>query len=250
MLKKRVLPVIVILLLALQITNSQLLGLFTSVSGIGGGPIVGWHFNKIDVLNTELKNAGFPQLSKNGFFTLGAGGFIDLAMFKNSSLRIGGMGIGFNSNISSVVNDSLTKAVNYGFGMGGLSVEYVKSFHSLDLIAGAEFTTGTLKIDLYQYGKDYGNYNPIFGEFANNSSSQNITRNFKLRFWAVQPQVSVAYTIKNIVYLKLTGGYLLSTGSSWKVDNDVTVTNFPSGIKPDGFTVNLSINAGFFFTDK
>lgn len=244
MIRKRFLPGIILILLAYHINYSQ----FFFTFAVSGGPVAGWHFNKVDQLNSELTKAGFPEVSKNGFFTLGGEGFIDVPI-KKGFLRIGGMGIGFNTNLSNAVNDSLTKAVNYSFGMGGVSVEYVKPLHNFDIIFGALFSTGTLKLDLYQYGKNYGNYNSIFGDFSSNSSSQNITRNFKVRLYSIQPQVGIALLVKKFLYFKLTAGYLFNMNGTWKVDNDISVTNFPTGIKADGFTINLGINAGIFFRD-
>lgn len=232
-----------IILLAWHISYGQL---FPNLA-IFGGPSAGWHVNNPNDLNNELSKAGFPKVA-NGFFTLGGAGYIDLPM-KVGFLRFGGMGTGFSANLNRVVNDSLTKALNYNFGMGGFSVEYVRPFGNFDIIGGALFSTGSLKLDLYQYGKDNGNYNSILNEFTNNSLSQNITRNFKVRFFAVQPQISFGYLIKKFLYVKLTTGYLVTANGTWKVDNDVDVPQFPKGIKANGFNVNLSLNAGIFFRD-
>ncbi|MFI5144372.1 MAG: hypothetical protein ACHQJ4_02135, partial [Ignavibacteria bacterium] len=239
---RRFLTLIIIFVLAFRLSYSQL---FPNLA-IFGGPSAGWHFNNVNDLNTELSKAGFPKVATNGFFSMGGGGYIDLPT-KKGFFRIGGMGTGFSTNLSQQVNDSLTKALNYAFGMGGLSVEYVHPIGNFDIIAGALFSTGTLKLDLYQYGKDNGNYSSVLGEFTNNSSSQNITRNFKVRFFSVQPQISFALLLKKFLYLKLTGGYLVTANGTWKVDNNIDVPNFPSGIKANGFTINLSVNAGIFF---
>src|SRR5437773_5107198 len=93
---------------------------------LSGGPTAGMYFNNTNDLNAELKKAGFPELP-GGFFTLGGNGFVDIPLKKETNfLRIGGMGIGFSSNKDVKANDSLTKAVTYNFGMGGVSLEYVK----------------------------------------------------------------------------------------------------------------------------
>jgi len=218
---------------------------------LSGGPTVGWYFNNTNDLNTELKNSGFPQLSTNGFFTLGGNGFIDIEWGKRGFLRFGGMGVGFSSHQEAQANDTLTKAVTYNFGMGGLSIEYVKSLSStFDITFGALFATGTLKIDLFQYGKSYGNYNGIFGELSGNSSSSDITRNYHVRFYSVKPQIGIGILLKKAIYLRLQAGYNIAALGTWKVDNDVPVTNFPTGIKPNGFELNLGINFGLFFRDE
>lgn len=216
-----------------------------------GGPVTGWHFNNVDDLNKELKLAGFPELSTSGFLTLGGAGYLDLPLGKKGRefIRFGGLGIGFGSKKELKSNDTLTKAVDYNFGIGGLSVEYVRCFGIFDIYAGALFSTGTLKLDLYQYGSNYGNYRGIMGEFQNISSSGYITRNFSMRFYGVHPQIGVGVLIKKFIYLKLTGGYLFSTKGTWKVDNNVEVKDFPSGVKPGGLTINLGLNFGLFIRD-
>ncbi len=210
-----------------------------------GGTSIGFYFNDTKDLNAELVKAGFPELDKQ-FLTLGGGGYIDLEI-KGDFLRIGGLGLGFSSVKEKKVNDSLTKAVNYDFGMGGISIEYVKVIKTLDLTFGVQITMGTLKIDLYQYGRDAENYNGILGNYSLNGSSQNITKNFKMRFFGFQPQVGVGFLMNKFLYAKLNTGYNATLNGSWKVDNDIEVTNFPEGIKPGGFNVNLSINVGLFF---
>jgi hypothetical protein len=215
---------------------------------VSGGPTVGWNFMSATDLNAELLKAGFPEVSNNGFFTLGGGGFLDLPL-KSNFLRIGGMGVGFSTNKETKVNDSLTKAVSFNFGMGGISGEYIFTIGNLDITLGALFATGTLKLDLYQYGEDYGNYSSILGEFTNISASSNITRNFRVRFYSVQPQIGLGLLVEKVVYLRLNAGYMVSAQGSWKVDNDVEVKNFPSGVKSNGFNINLGINFGIFFRD-
>jgi len=218
---------------------------------LAGGPFGGWHFNSTKDLNLELRKGGFPQLSENGFFTLGGGGFIDLPLAKEGNfIRLGGMGTGFTSNKHLKVNDSLSKAVTYSLGMGGASFEFVRTFgRAFDISFGVLAATGTLKLDLYQYGRDYGNYGTILAEFAQDSSSNNLTRNFRVRFYSIQPQIGFGLILRKFVYLRLTAGYLFSINGTWKVDNDVEVKNFPEGVKSSGFNVNLGVNVGIFFRD-
>lgn len=217
---------------------------------IAGGPSSGWHFTNVDRLNKEPKEAGFPELSTSGFLTLGGGGFIELSLKdKNNYIRIGGFGTGFNTKKVMKANDTLTKAVNFDFGMGGVSVEYVRSFGNFDIFGGLTFSTGVLRLDLYQYRSNSSHYKEIWNEFINNYTSGNITRNFSTRFYAVQPQIGVGLLLKKFLYLKFNTGYLLATGGTWKVDNNVEVTNFPTDIRSNGFNLNFGINIGLFIRD-
>lgn len=226
-------------------SNAQLLPSFA----FAGGVTAGWHFNPVKNLNTELKNAGFPEFSESGFFTTGGGGFIDLPM-KSNFLRIGGFGNGFSSKITKQVNDTLKKDANYSLGQGGFSLEYIMPLGSvIDISFGSKFSTGTLKLELYKYGNDLGNYTNSFNEFQSNGSTGNIARTYKSRFYTVQPQVGIGIMLRKFMYLKIDCGYQIGSQNTWRVDNDVEVTNFPSGIEAKGLVLNVGLNFGLFIRD-
>ncbi|HMQ98585.1 MAG TPA: hypothetical protein PKE39_06135 [Ignavibacteria bacterium] len=214
-----------------------------------GGVTAGWHFNPVKNLNTELKNAGFPEFSESGFFTTGGGGFIDLPM-KSNFLRIGGFGNGFTSKLTKQVNDTLKKDANYSLGQGGFSFEYVMVLGKvIDISFGSQFSTGTLKLELYKYGNDLGNYSNSYNEFQSNGSTGNITRTYKSRFYTVQPQVGIGIMLRKFMYLKIDCGYQIGAQNTWRVDNDVEVKNFPSGIEAKGLVLNVGLNFGLFIRD-
>lgn len=224
-------------------------GQFLPSLALAGGVTAGWHFNPVKNLNAELKKAGFPEMNENGFLTLGGGGFIDIPV-KSHFLRFGGFGNGFTSKQSLQYNDSLKKDVNYSLGQGGISFEYVIPLGKVvDISIGSQFSTGTLKIELYQYGKDFGNYNNIFGELQSNGTSSNLSRVFKSRFYTVQPQVGIGILMRKFVYLKIDCGYQLGAQNTWRVDNDVETQNFPSGIEPKGLVINVGLNFGLFIKE-
>ena len=226
-------------------SHAQLLPSFA----FAGGVTAGWHFNPVKNLNTELKNAGFPEFSESGFFTTGGGGFIDLPM-KSNFLRIGGFGNGFSSRITKQVNDTLKKDANYSLGQGGFSLEYIMPLGSvIDISFGSKFSTGTLKLELYKYGNDLGNYTNSFNEFQSNGSTGNIARTYKSRFYTVQPQVGIGIMLRKFMYLKIDCGYQIGAQNTWRVDNDVEVTNFPSGIEAKGLVLNVGLNFGLFIRD-
>ncbi len=226
-------------------SNAQLLPSFA----FAGGVTAGWHFNPVKNLNSELKNAGFPEFSESGFFTTGGGGFIDLPM-KSNFLRIGGFGNGFTSKLTKQVNDTLTKDANYSLGQGGIGVEFIMPLSSIiDISFGSKFSTGTLKLELYKYGNDLGNYSNSFNEFQSNGSTNNIARTYKSRFYTVQPQVGIGIMLRKFMYLKIDCGYQIGAQNTWKVDNDVEVSNFPSGIEAKGLVLNVGLNFGLFIRD-
>ena len=70
-----------------------------------------------------------------------------------------------------------------------------------------------------------------------------------MRFYSVRPQIGIGVLVTRFAYLKLDAGYMLTAQGNWKVDDDVTVTNFPSAIKANGFMLYLGVNFGLFFRD-
>lgn len=214
-----------------------------------GGVRAGWHFNPVKELNTELRNSGFPEMPENGFFTFGGGGFIDLPV-KSNFFRIGGFGSGFTSRQTKAVNDTLTKDANYSMGLGGVSLEFVVPLGKIiDVSVGTQISTGTLQLELYQYGKDLGNYNTIFGELQSNGSSSNLSRTFRSRFYTLQPQIGIGILLKKFMYLKIDCGYQFGAQNTWRVDNDVKVSGFPKGIEAKGLVLSLGLNFGLFIRD-
>ncbi|HWA04965.1 MAG TPA: hypothetical protein VG961_00355, partial [Ignavibacteria bacterium] len=155
-----------------------------------------------------------------------------------------------SSKISKQINDTLKKDANYSLGQGGLSVEFVIPVSKVfDLSFGTQISTGTLKLELYQYGSDLGNYSNVFGELENNSSTTNISRTFKSRFYTVQPMVGIGLMLRKFMYLKIDCGYQLGAQNTWRVDNDVEVKDFPKGIEAKGLVLNLGLNFGLFIRD-
>ena len=51
------------------------------------------------------------------------------------------------------------------------------------------------------------------------------------------------------MYLKIDCGYQIGAQNTWRVDNDVEVTNFPSGIEAKGLVLNVGLNFGLFIRD-
>ncbi|MEO8512238.1 MAG: hypothetical protein ABI543_01630 [Ignavibacteria bacterium] len=241
----RILAFLLVFLGFLGTSYSQLLPSFA----FAGGVTAGWHFNPVKNLNIELKNAGFPEMPENGFLVLGGGGFIDFPKGGNF-FRIGGFGNGFTSKQSKQVNDTLKKDVNYSLGQGGVSFEYVIPLSKIfDISFGSQFSTGTLKLELYQYGIDINSYSNTFSEFSSNGSSTNLSKIYKSRFYTVQPQVGIGILLKKFMYLKLDCGYQIGAQNTWRVDNDVEVKDFPKGIDAKGFVINVGLNFGLFIRE-
>lgn len=211
---------------------------------IAGGPIFGWHIPSVSDLNTEMQKIGLPKFSSNGFFAVGGGGFIDVPVVKG--LRIGGLGLGFTQE-NSTEFPTIVKSAKLSYNMGGLSVEYVHKISSMfDYSLGGVIGLGSLKLSISQYSKNLQNWN--IGNISPDSLSTNSSNsyNYSKTLFTLQPQVGMGYQMFSFLYLKLNAGYVFTVSGDWKLNDNLTVSNVPSGIKGDGFQVNLGVNVGLF----
>lgn len=212
---------------------------------IAGGPTIGWHTNNTDDLNNALRQIGIPEMEK-GFLTFGGGGFVDLPFKGVDRIRVGGFGNGFSATKTATV-DGLKKTAEYSYGEGGIQIDYrVSPAKILDFTFGVQLATGTLEIELYQSEPGFGNWTNIINELTGTNSSQNISRNLSTRFYSVQPQAGIGLFLTSLIYAKLNVGYEFGFNNDWEVDDDITATNVPDGIKADGVNINLGLNFGLF----
>ncbi len=212
---------------------------------IAGGPTIGWHTNNTDDLNVALRQVGIPELEK-GFLTLGGGGFVDLPFKGVDKFRVGGFGNGFSTSKSATI-DGLKKTAEYSYGEGGIQIDYrISPSKAIDLTFGMQFASGSLEIELYQSEPTFGNWTNIVNELSGTGSSQNISRNLSTHFYSIQPQVGIGVFLTSLIYARLNAGYEFGFNGDWKVDDDVTVSGIPSGIKADGMNVTFGLNFGLF----
>lgn len=213
---------------------------------IAGGPTIGWFWNSTDDINSELNQLGIPGISKDGFLTLGGGGFVDIPVKSLRWLRLGGWGEGFTTQ-TQAVSQGITRTFYYHYGSGGMSFDYVKRFsNKFEMTLGAYIATGKLTIDIYQNENGFGNWNSIFGGFTGNDSTINFAHKLSVRFYSVRPQVGFGFFVLPYMYAKLNAGYQFGANNSWYADDDIPVSDAPSGIKADGFNVNFGLNFGLF----
>lgn len=216
----------------------------TGMFSISGGPIFGWQIPQIDDLNIELKKIGFPEISTSGQFVVGGGGYIDVPVVKG--LKIGGLGLGYSTDLTSELNNTVN-AVSLKYRMGGISVEYVRRVSKkFDYSLGSILGIGSLGFKISKYPKDYQNWN--LGNFGTDSVgySNVLNKDYSKTLYIFQPQLGFGYQATNFLYFKLNAGYVFSLSGDWKIDEILEVSSVPSGIKADGFTFSLGINVGLF----
>jgi hypothetical protein len=237
---KKVFLVVLVLFIS-NISFSQISGRFT----IAGGPMVGYYASSVTDLNAELVKAGFPEISKNGFFTIGGGGYIDVPMVPG--LRLGGYGFGYSESQTSEVTAALIKynnSVKYSYSGGGLTIEYAKFLgEKFDFTAGGAIGFGTLKIDLSKHSPA-GNWSGNSSFWDSTFSSRQLK--YSSATYTIEPRVGIGYQVNNFLNFKLNAGYAFAIQGTWKADDVLEVQNVPSGIKAQGLNIGLCMNVGLF----
>ena len=217
---------------------------FDAPFGGGGGFTPGFIFPNLDPLNNVLP-ADFPKLTNKTVFTTGGAGFFYIGLIK--FLRIGGGG--FSGSTSEMINsssDGFRREARYSIGGGGLTVEYTLSFiRSFGISIGAMIGGGGIKAEIY---KNKGNFswNDLTGEFEAAAQSDNLSRTISGSYWIFSPTINFDIPIYRFVSVRIGGGYQLSFGESWSIENDQPLNNVPSDFNGNGFFLQTGIFLGFF----
>ena len=233
------------ILFAIVISNisySQETKYFDAPFGGGGGFIPGWFFSNADELNNRLTTIGLDKLSSSGIFTTGGGGFIYIGFIPH--LRIGGMGFGGSASNDKLIGNERYESV-YNLSGGGLTVEYsLNIIGDVGISLGVLLGGGQLKIDLY---KNSGNFTweNLWDEFSSNNSA-NFHREIQNNFWIFSPMLNIDIPINRFIVFRLGGGYQLTFGENWTVDNDRSLVNVPEKLNAKGFFLQSGIFFGFF----
>ncbi len=212
---------------------------------IGGGGGVSGFFIKPDLtpISNFLDGVGVGNFVDNGVFGFGGGGFAYLMVFKN--FRIGGVGFGA-SNSKSIVKNGFNKEVAYNYGGGGLTVEYtLPSVYKVSLSVGALIGGASAELDIYQ-NKGSIDWNSLSSDFVNTQSSKILSHKLKNGFFVFAPTLNLDVPVNRFLVFRLGGGYLIPLNNEWKVDNGITLTNFPSDMNSKAYFVQIGIYFGFF----
>jgi len=210
---------------------------------IAAGPVFGWNVPSMTDLNIELKKVGIPEFSTSGVFASGGSGFIDIPVVKG--LRVGYTGYGYTDN-KSVTLTGNSKLAEFSFSASALTIEYTQKLgKSIDWTIGGMIGVGSTNLKLVNYANSFKEWN--IGNYLNdtNSSGHN-SLSFKNTSYTFVPQAGIGLHATKFLYFKLDAGYLLTINSKWKLDDLIEVSNFPTGIKADGFMVKLGVYVGLF----
>ena len=218
---------------------------FDAPFGGGGGFTPGFIFPDLDPLNNILPE-GFPALTNKAIFTTGGAGFVYIGLIKN--LRVGGGGFGGStSEMANSAADNFRREVRYSIGGGGLTVEYTLPFiRDFGISVGAMIGGGSITVGIYK-NKGGFSWNDLTGEFGNSANgTDNISRTISGSYWLFSPIINIDIPIYRFVAVRIGGGYQLSFGESWKIENDQELANVPSDFNGKSYFIQTGIFLGFF----
>ncbi|MFA6540282.1 MAG: hypothetical protein WCT99_01670 [Bacteroidota bacterium] len=221
----------------------------TKIGGAGGvTPIVAMFDNK--EIDKFLTLANLPALGSEPIYLIGGEGYGYIMFLKN--VRFGGFGAAGSKTVNAIENVSgggkLKKEVEYKVSYGGFLIDYVVPVaYKLDVAVGASIGGGSVNIRMTRDNGSFKDWDSIWTEYGNTSlSSPNYTRNINGGFTVVNPHLNIEYTILPWFQLRVGVGYPIYFSPEWKLDEQFTIDNVSSKIKPQGYTINGGIMFGFF----
>lgn len=230
---------VLIIVMVYSNSNAQIFNKFS----IAVGPVFGWNVPSVSDLNNEMKKVGIPEFSTSGVYGMGGSVFIDVPVVKG--LRIGYTGYGFTENKTSTFASN-SKVAEFSYSTNSLSVEYVKKIGTIiDWSIGGQLGIGSTSLKLANYSNAFKEWN-IGNYLSDTNSTGHNTVSFKTTSFSIIPQTGIGLQASRFLYFKLNAGYVFTVNSKWKADDIIEVNNFPSGIKGDGFMVNLGVYVGLF----
>jgi hypothetical protein len=219
---------------------------FDAPFGGGGGFIPGWFIPNIDPLNIELKKLGIPDISTGGIFTTGGGGFFYLGFISN--LRLGGIGFGGSKSETGkliVSNSSYNFETIYSISGGGLTIEYTLPFiKNIGVSVGALIGGGGIQIETYRNSGTV-NWDDIWNDFTS-ASDEKISRRLHNNYWIFSPTLNVDIPLYRFVSFRIGGGYQLTLGDDWMVDNNQPLNQVPADLNGKSFFIQSGLFIGFF----
>jgi hypothetical protein len=105
---------------------------------------------------------------------------------------------------------------------------------------------GSITAEIYK-NKGGFSWNDLTGEFSSTGSQTDaISRRISGSYWIISPVLNIDIPIYRFVSLRIGGGYQLSLGESWTIENDQDLANVPSEFNGNSFFIQTGIFLGFF----
>lgn len=214
--------------------------------GAAGGFTPTVVFPNMNPINTQiLKNLHIENLSDNGMFVLGGGGYAYIMLVDN--LRLGGMGLSGTQSSNGVI-EGLNVEVKYSYGLGGFTAEYTLPFiNKIAVSLGAIIGVGSSSVEVFQNADNF-DWTTAWSAFSPITSSidRNKSRKFSNTFFTITPTLNIDIPLDRFIAFRVGGGYIFSTNNEWKVDNDKILRSVPSDLKSNSFFIQTGIFFGLF----
>ena len=211
--------------------------------GLAGGLTASWMFPNYEDINNQLPAFGINEKFEGALFVLGGSGYVYLMIVDN--VRVGGMGYGGSSSISTYV-DGYNREVRYGLGGGAFTIEYTFPFiKRIAVSLGGMIGGGKLTIDQYQNNGDFS-WQETWNEFNETEGTNNISRNMKSNYFTLTPTLNIDVPLTRFLALHVGTGYQFTMNECWTIENDKTLNNVPSSLNGDMFFIQTGIYLGFF----
>ncbi len=209
--------------------------------GLAGGINPVYLFPNVDPVNEQIKNVGLNELSKSGMIAWGGSGYAYIMFVEN--LRIGGIGLSGSMNTSGKVGE-FDKEVKYGYGMGGLTIEYTfPSLHRVAISVGGIIGMTSTEIEIYQSSMNY-NWENLWQKV--NNKTQEVSDKLTKTSYLIAPTVNFDIPLNRFIAFRLGAGYSFGFGGDWEINNHKNIEGVPSDLNSNTFFIQTGIYLGFF----
>jgi len=217
---------------------------WVSKFGLAGGITPMWMFPDFSEVNKMLPNFGVGDFPSSGTFGLGGGGYAYIMLIDN--LRIGGTGFSTSVERTSV-DDGYRKKAVYSQGVGAFTMEYTFPFiKHVAVSVGAMIGGGSMRLELYRDNGSYS-WDGVWDEISEpGSKTENISRKMSRSYFTIAPTLNLDIPLNRFVAIRLGGGYLVTFGKNWKMENGESLNNVPSGLNGNTFFIQTGLFLGFF----
>jgi hypothetical protein len=208
------------------------------IVGGGGGVSPAWYFVNTRELNSALAALGYPSLPESGMFMMGGHGYAYIVIIPN--LRIGGIGAGGVFEASSFADgDPWRRTSLLSASFGGVTLDYVIPFKRFHIAIGGVLGAGSYQLTLRREPTASIDWDKTTSDMA--GTQQILTSNF----FAWQPALALEYDLLPYLVVSGSAGWYGSSGSSWTLNDAVTVLNVPE-FKFGGPFIRVCLTAGLF----
>jgi hypothetical protein len=195
--------------------------------GGGGGPIPGYIFADLGVVNAQVEGMGIPKLDE-AIFIMGGKGY---ARFGNISL--GGGGYGGSSETSGMPDESARFAkvdLGYGGGLVGANVACSRYDLTAGLLVGSGAITVTRRIasqGVFDWGDSWDTFRE---DLPDSVATGDLTVSSRITadFIAIEPFIEIKIWLTRFMALDLSGSYLRAHvgKGTWKMEG-LEILNSP-----------------------